>query len=36
MLSFVGSEIDEIKMDHLTFFKIFNKTWGGIGDINTP
>lgn len=24
MLSYVGSEIDEVKMDHLTFFKIYN------------
>ncbi len=25
MLSYVGSEIDEVKMDHLTFFKIFHQ-----------
>lgn len=25
MLSYVGSEIDELKMDHLTFFKIFHQ-----------
>lgn len=25
MLSFVGSDIDEVKMDHLTFFKIFHQ-----------
>ncbi len=24
MLSYVGSDIDEVKMDHLTFFKIFH------------
>jgi hypothetical protein len=24
MLSYVGSEIDEMKMDHLTFFKIYH------------
>ena len=24
MLSFVGSDIDEVKMDHLTFFKIYH------------
>ncbi|CDW73308.1 UNKNOWN [Stylonychia lemnae] len=34
MLSFVGSDIDEIKMDHLTFFKIFNRLWGGVSDNN--
>lgn len=25
MLSYVGSDIDEIKMDHLTFFKLFHQ-----------
>ena len=25
MLSYVGSEIDEIKMDHLSFFKLFHQ-----------
>jgi hypothetical protein len=25
MLSYVGSDIDEVKMDHLTFFKIFHQ-----------
>ena len=25
MLSYVGSDIDEVKMDHLIFFKIFHK-----------
>ena len=24
MLSYVGSEIDEVKMDHYTFFRIFH------------
>lgn len=24
MLSYVGSDIDDVKMDHLTFFKIFH------------
>lgn len=37
MLSFVGSDIDEVKMDHLTFFKIFHQKWGvadqGNGDL---
>jgi hypothetical protein len=28
MLSYVGSEIDEVKMDHLTFFKIFHQLSG--------
>lgn len=28
MLSYVGSEIDEVKMDHLTFFKIFHRLPG--------
>lgn len=28
MLSYVGSEIDEVKMDHLTFVKIYNQYWG--------
>lgn len=25
MLSYVGSDIDEVKMDHLTFFRIFHQ-----------
>ena len=29
MLSDVGSEIDEVKMDHLTFFKVFHSLAGG-------
>lgn len=28
MLSYVGSEIDEIRMDHMTFVKIYNNYWG--------
>ncbi len=28
MLSYVDSEIDEVKMDHLNFVKIYNKQWG--------
>jgi hypothetical protein len=28
MLSYVGSEIDEVKMDHLTFFKVFHQLPG--------
>ncbi len=24
MLSFVGSDIDEVKMDHLSFFKLYH------------
>ena len=30
MLSYVGSEIDEVKMDHLTFFKIYNQLWNPL------
>ena len=28
LLSFVGSDIDEVKMDHLTFFKVFHQLGG--------
>jgi hypothetical protein len=35
MLSFVGSEIDEVRMDHLNFVKIYNKTWGAFSNYNT-
>lgn len=34
MLSYVGSDIDEVKMDHLTFFKLYNKHWGANYDGN--
>ena len=35
MLSYVGSEIDEVKMDHLTFFKLFNKHWSSKSEHNS-
>lgn len=28
MLSYVGSDIDEVKMDHLSFFRLFHELQG--------